>query len=99
PDVAARGRIERGERLVKQKESRVDGERPREGDALRLATRESARSRVRVLGEAEPVQPGSSARERLVARDAARAKTEGHVLDRRQVGEQQVVLEHDADRA
>ena len=35
----------------------------------------------------------------LAHRNAARAKTEGHVLDRRQVREQQVVLKDDADRA
>ena len=50
-----------------------------------------------VVGETDPFEPGCGASTGLGLGDVAGAQPEGDVLQRRQVGEQQVVLEHDGN--
>jgi len=97
-DRATRRRIEGGERLVEQEKARVDRQGARQRHTLRLAARKRPRFGIRMLAETEPVEPGSSASSRFAGPDAARAKTEGDVLERGEMGEQQVILEDHADR-
>src|SRR5438552_1346149 len=98
PDRAARGGVQRGERLVQEKQARFSGERARESDALRLPARERTRLRLLVRAEVKPIEPGLRSGTRVLRRRAARAKTEGHVLERGEMREKQVILEDDTDR-
>src|SRR5207247_9679317 len=65
PDRAARGRVQRGERLVQEKQARFSGERARESDALRLPAREPTRPRLLVRAEVKPIEPGLRRRTRV----------------------------------
>ncbi len=73
PDRATRGRVERRERLVEQKDARVDGQSSRKRDALRLATGEGTRLRLPVFTEAEPIEPGRRTGARVMPRTPARS--------------------------
>ena len=99
PHRAPRALVERGERFVEEQQPRFGGERARERDPLRLPARERARLLAR---ERRPGRPRSSAaaprRARGAAPGAAAAEAERDVLEHREVREEQVVLEHDADR-
>ena len=55
--LAAGAGVERGERLVEQQQARLGGERPGEGDALRLPARQGARAVAGVVGEPDPLEP------------------------------------------
>ena len=96
-DVAAGAGVEGGERFVEQEQARLGGQRAGEGDALRLAARQGAGAVMCVVGEPDPIEPGRGSGSGLRFGDAAGAQPEGDVLERGQVGEQQVVLEDDAD--
>src|SRR5439155_23784918 len=98
PDRAARGRVQRGERLVQEKQARFSGERARESDALRLPARERARPRLLVRAEVKPIEPGLRSGTRVLRRRAARAKTEGHVHEREKMRAKQGILEDDTGR-
>src|SRR5207247_5307176 len=98
PARSARGRVERRQRLVEQKHARVDGQSSCERDALRLAAGKTRRFRLPVVAEAQPIEPGCRPHPRLGPRSPARAKAERDVLERGEVGKQQVVLEDHADR-
>src|SRR5262249_14559926 len=93
-----RGRVERRQGLVKQQESRGDGERAGQRDALRLAPGERARPGIRLLFETEFLQPDQGLPARLPPADTPRTQAEGYVFHSAQVGEQQIVLEDDGDR-
>ena len=83
----ARVRVERGERLVEEKDRRVARERAGERDALTLAAREAARPRVREVPDPEPLEV-------LVCRVAPRVLDVGA---HREMREERVVLEDEAD--
>ena len=87
------------ERLVEQQQARVGRERARERDALRLAARERPGLGRGQVGQAHAVEHLEGARPGRAAALAARAQPEGHVLERRHVREQQVVLEDHSDGA
>jgi hypothetical protein len=99
PNLDAGARVEGGKRLVEEQEAGVRRERAGEGDTLGLATRQGAGLGVGLLGEGEPLEPltCSVAGAGLVV--APGAEPEGDVVQRTEPGEEQVVLEHDADRA
>jgi hypothetical protein len=97
--LAACRRIERRERLVEEQEPRIDGECARERDALRLSARERSRHSVNLVRESEALQPPRGFGPSFGGADATRAQTERDVIERGEVGEEQVVLKHDADRA
>ena len=103
PELGARDRIERAERLVHQQDRRIDRQRARDADPLPLAARQLVRPARR---ERPPPagRPGRAVRARArvmragrpAARAAGRAATfslDGHV------GEEADVLEHVADAA
>ena len=97
--LGARADVERGERFVEQEETRLDHERSCECDALLLTTGELVRLGTAAVAEPDSFEPFAGASPRLAARHATTAEAERHVLERGEVGEQQVVLEHDPDRA
>ena len=99
--VATGAGVERGQRLVEQQQSRVRGERT--GQAPRVAPARPttpAVARSAYSREPDPIDPlagafgGRSSFGRL-----AGAQPEGDVLEHGHVVEQQVVLEHEPDRA
>ena len=96
--VAACAGIERSQRLVEQEQMWFGRQRTSEGDTLRLTTRESSRRVGGVIGESDTSQPFGGVPPRLGSRGAPGPQAEGDVLERRKVSEQQIVLEHDADR-
>src|SRR5262249_24294333 len=90
-------RVQRADRLVEQQQRGSQHERPRERDALLLATRE-------LLGATSAEALGLDQLGRLlypaaglVLRDLVAAKTERDVVVDVEVGEQRVVLEHRVD--
>ncbi len=98
-DLDAGAGVEGGEGLVEEQQSGVRGERTGEGDTLGLAAGEGAGLGVGLLGEGEPLEPFTcpAAGAGLVL--ASGAEPEGDVVERAEPGEEQVVLEHDADGA
>ena len=84
---ALRVGVERRERFVEQDHARAAGERAREGDPLPLAARERRRLGVGEMGDAEALEIFVGA---LLARV-------GDVLADRQVREERVFLEDEAD--
>jgi hypothetical protein len=100
PQLLADLGIERAERLVEQKNTRLDGERPCERDALALAAGELCRlalaQRPAGLGSRSTARGSRPARP-MPARAGAQA--ERHVLEHGHVPEQRVALEHEADIA
>src|SRR6267143_1081281 len=52
-----------------------------------------------MLAQAQPIEPGAGADACVPRRDTTRSKTEGDVLERGEMREEEVILEHDADRA
>ena len=97
-DRLPRLRVEVAGRLVGQDESRLGHERPRDGDALLLAAGElggaAARDRRR---ERHPGEGLARAPARLPPADAEELERPGHVLLRREGGEQVEALEDEAD--
>ena len=89
-------RVERRQRLVEQQYRRLDGERPGEGDALLLATRQLVRIAVRRVADLDQLDElGHLALDvRLGA--LADIKAVGDVLGGGHVREQRVRLEDDA---
>ena len=89
--------VERGERFVEQKESRLGRERAGDGDALRLTARQLARTGGRLCRHSDLGEERPGTRPSLGAPNAVFAESERDVVERTQMFEQQVVLEHDAD--
>jgi hypothetical protein len=87
--------IEGARWLVEQHQLRIHGERPGDGDALLLASRELGRIAVRLVGEADPVEQ----RPRLRVGSGGPLpeyldRALGEVLQRGHVGKQVEALEH-----
>ena len=97
--VAAGADVEGGQRFVEQQQPWLGGQGPGERDALGLTAGQGSRAVAGVVGEPDPLEPGRGVGAGLDLGDAAGAQTEGDVLQRGQVGEQQVVLEDDGDRS
>src|SRR5262245_12855116 len=93
--MGPRAGVERGQRLVEQQHVRVAGEGARQRDTLPLAARQGGGARIREPRDAEPLEQlhRTAAPGRSITRQA-----EGDVPPRAQVGEQGVVLEHEAAR-
>ena len=88
--------VERRERLIEEQQPRLDGERPREGDALLLAARQLVRIALRGVAE---LDRSTISPTRLAMRPGPRPKPQpvADVLRGGHVGEQGVRLEHHAD--
>ena len=99
PDLPTGADIECGERLVEQQQARIGGQRAGKGDALGLPTGQRPRPMRRMIGEPDPLQPSGSGPPGLGLGHPPGTQTEGDVLHRAEMREQQVVLEDDADRA
>ncbi len=91
--------VERRKWFVEQQDRRVGHQRSGQRDALRLPARELTGTERRVLGKADTLQPVGGSGPCLGPADAPRPQTERDVVERAQMGEEQVVLEDDADRA
>ena len=91
--------IERSERFVEQQHARLCGQRPRKRHPLRLPARQCPRTMASMCREADAVEPFGGAPTRLGLAHPTRTESEGNVLERAEMGEQQVVLKHDADMA
>ena len=97
-DVAAGAGVEGGERLVEQEQAGLGGQRPGQRDPLRLAAGQR-RGRWPAWSARPTRSSHAAARARAAGLgDAPGAQPEGDVLERGEVGEQQVVLEHHGDR-
>ncbi len=91
--------VQVGQRLVEQKEARLQHERAGDGHALLLAAGELggvARPEARQVDEVQHLADPALDR-RLV--DLAQPQAEGDVVEHREVGEQRVVLEDESDVA
>ena len=93
------GHVERRERLVEQQHARIGRQRPGHRHPLRLPAGQLAGTPLGEVADAEPVEqvPGPTAG--LAAPHATRAGTEGDVLQGAEVGEERVLLVHQADLA
>ena len=97
--VDARARIERGQRLVEQEHAWLRHERPGERYPLGLASAQRARPRRRVLGHVDAFEPRPGAAAGVLPPNSSGPQTERHVLQRAEMREQRLVLEHETDRA
>ena len=92
--------VERRGWLVEQQYSGSLGERAGDRDPLRLPAGQLPRTPVGEVGDREPFEPGHPGAVRAsLRRYAARAWPERDVVERRQVREEQMVLEDDTDAA
>ncbi len=91
--------VEGGEGFVEEEQAGVGGEGAGEGDALGLAAGETAGSGGEVVLQAHAGQPFRGPGTGLGLRGALAAGAEGDVVQGGEVGEEQVVLEDDADGA
>ncbi len=99
PDLGAGARVERGEWLVEQEKPGFRRERTGKGHTLGLPTRQGAGAVVRVLGQADTLEPLGGTATRVHLGDTTSTQAERDVLEGSEVGEQQVVLEDDGHRA
>jgi hypothetical protein len=97
-DLGSSGHIQRRHRLVQQEQSGLAYEGARQGDTLRLATRQPRWLRVGHLAEADLLKPSSRTQLCLLVSNAAASEPELHVRQCAQVWEQSIVLEDDANR-
>jgi hypothetical protein len=93
--LRAARRIERRRGLVEQQQGRVHGQRTRDGDALRFPTGQLLRQRLDAVTDAKVIQQRASAC-RGISTDATLHVDgrERHVINRREVLEQEVELKH-----
>jgi hypothetical protein len=91
--------VERAEGLIQQQHLGVDREAPRQRHALLLSARQLARQPLGEWTHMGKVQHSLDPRRNALARPVMRLEPVGDVLPDRHVGEQGVVLEHDADAA
>ena len=89
--------VERGERLVHQKNIRMHDERAGEADALAHAAGQFARIGGFVTIETDQIDRRQRAFADFRQRQAERLKAELHVFKNRQPGEQREGLEHHGD--
>ena len=99
PDLDAGAGVERGERLVEQQQPRLGRERAGERDALGLTAGELAGLRVGVGRRARPARASRRPRARASRLATPRLRRPNATFSSaREEREQQVVLEHHADR-
>ena len=91
--------VERAERLVHQRQARLEHDGPGQGDALLLAAAQLAGKRSPYVLELHEPQRLVDPSSRLGLRHAAHLQREADVLGDAHVREQGVVLEHHADVA
>jgi len=96
-DFVTGGGVERGERFVEQKDRRLGGEGAGQRDSLRLPAGQLTRSSLLAAVEPDALQPERGVTTRVAAARPSGSQPVGDVVDRAQMREQQVVLEHDAD--
>ena len=89
--------VEGGEGLVHQDDGGILHHRPGEGDPLALAAGQGVGPFVGLIRDADPGQ--QVVRARRVGTDAAQPGAKGHILPRRQPGQQQILLGHVGDLA
>ena len=97
-DRHSRAGIQRGEWLVEQQQARLRDQCPGQRHALGLPAGQTPRPTRCELAEADPIEPIAGCSASLSTVGTARAKTERDVVERTQVREEQVVLEHHGDR-
>jgi len=90
--------VQGGERLVEQQHGRPHRERPGQCHPLRLSAGELPGSPVGVFDQSHPGQPVAGRQPSRPSVGTVPAWAEGHVLERVQVWEEQIVLEDHADR-
>ena len=97
---AATGRVESRGGLVHEQEGGIGSQRPRDGDALGLAPGQLARQGARPAAHLEGCEQLAGRRLRLLRPPAQHVRErQRHVLERREVLEQRVALEHEPDAA
>ena len=87
--------VQRRERLVEQEHFRTRHQRPRDGDALRLAAGQFARPHPGFVGEADALERGRDALPPFRLRPVAETKAD--IVGNFQPGQQPRLLEDDAD--
>ena len=97
PEFCARADIECRERLIEEEESRLNGQRARQRDALCLTARQLTGLGVALFHESHAVQPLACLAARAARPETSAAEPKGHVLERREMREKKVVLEHHPD--
>lgn len=98
-DGVAVVRVEAPRRLVREEERGLACDRPRDGDALLLASGELAREVARAVAHLHALERPLGARAALGAWDRAVRERELHVLDDVQISDQVEGLEDEADAA
>ena len=98
-DVDPGAGVEGREWFVEQQRGRVGGKRPSEGNPLRLTARERAGLGIGLGGDADLGEQVGGDGTGLACGAALRPRSEGDVVERRQVREQQMVLVDDAEAA
>ena len=98
PHRPARAGVERGQRLVEQQQPGLGRHGAGQRDPLGLPARQRRWAVTGVVGQPDAFEPLTGAPPRLGLGHTAGPQPEGHVLDRGEVGEKQVVLEHHAHR-
>ncbi len=97
--MAPHAGIQRGQRLVQQQRTRIDGQRARQRHALLLPAGELLHTALREIGQAHHLQelcrPGMA----LCGWHLAQRQPVGHVVPHRQVRKQRIALEHHANTA
>ena len=91
--------VERAERLVEQEGGRLVDERPGQGDALLLASRQLAWASTLEPFELDHAQDLEDALAVLAPRDALHLQPEGDVVVDRHVRKERVLLEDHVDRS
>ena len=91
--------VERAQRLVEQEHIRIENEAARERDTLLLTAGQLARIPVGKAAEPHEIKHLVDARLHVPLGEAAHLQGKDHVLRRRHMREQRVVLEHDTDIA
>ena len=89
--------VQRAQRLVHQEHCRLDDHRPRERDALLLATRQLIDAPAAVVVELHHRQRPSDSPLGLRSSDAANAQAVGDVVEHRHMREKRITLEDHAD--
>lgn len=98
-DLQTGAGVQRCKWLVQEQQAGAGGQGTGQGDTLGLAAGQLARLGAAVVREPQAVEPLGGLCAGLRLGGAVTAWSEGHVVQGRQVGEEQVVLEDDADRA
>ncbi len=97
--LRAHGEVERGQRLVEQKDVGLGSERAGESDSLSLSTGDLCRHPVGEVGQADQLEHRERPPPALGPGHAADLQPEGDVLEHGQVWKQRVALECEAEPA